>query len=85
MTDSFEKKPGKFYPVELETENEENEVTDEKLKRAKEILTKGMKCTLDPRVQELVIFNLFPLSLFFIFCLQFELEKPIQILFSIID
>jgi len=54
MTDTFEKKPGKFYPVELEAEDEEKEITDEKLKRAKEILTKGIKCSLDPRVQELV-------------------------------
>jgi hypothetical protein len=53
MTDTFEKKPGKFYPVELEAE-EDTEITDEKLKRVKEILSTGSKCTLDPRVQELV-------------------------------
>jgi hypothetical protein len=77
MTDSFEKKPGKFYPVELETENEENEVTDEKLKRAKEILTKGMKCTLDPRVQELVVFTLFPSS-FHQFSLPLKFTNPFR-------
>jgi predicted DNA-binding WGR domain protein len=53
LEDTYEKKPGKFFPIELGGDEEEP-VDDAKLKRAKEILQAGTTCKLDSRVQELV-------------------------------
>lgn len=53
LEDTYEKKPGKFFPIELGGDEEE-EVDDAKLKRAKEILQAGTTCKLDQRVQDLV-------------------------------